>query len=741
MTWLTEIVSGSTKIFINKSSYLISEEIIKQLQQHATVQVVGEDEDWDVAIYLVGYGQESWEEFQVYTTGLHQTLDKSLRTHAKFLLVIPDVKSAFGKVAKTIVEQFGKNFGLSYLIVETKSVSSTTKAASQIVNLLVGESAEKESEEVKEKPKTKKAVGFWLGVLLIVLSPWILLGGGVGATLASAYCLSRALQKTDWLWSVRCAQALNRSSQVASALSPLALGYPIKDKLDIAHQIGEVVLQTDKVVNLLHPYAENLLGAKNIHLSSDVSVTASQLSILTEQIADLQIKIQGIESEWQLADTISSKLDQARKISSKVNLLVPQLPQLLSLSGQSQWLVLVQDNTELRPTGGFVDSIGLVTLEDGHITNARFLPTADADAQLKGQVEPPIELKNALGEASWHLRDSNWDPNFPSSAARAAWFVQKELGLEVDGVVAINLSSLASWLKVLGPVDLPDLNSQITSDNWLNTYFSQPSLDAPGKFSSGLAEAVYTKASKLPPDQVSSLFLALVQALETRQMQIWPMTFTAPGLTVASWDGHVGQSKCSSAYFCLQDYIYQADANVGINKVNPYIKQGAILNIVVSQDKVTTRYAMTYSHSGVESGWPMGEYKNYIRVYVPSDSQLKQVEWKGKVVKPQELNKHTQGGLTEIGLLTQLSPGETGQLSLLWEQAVSNQPRWHYQLELVSQSGISPYPVQIVINYPSNWWLQAGSDIKQQFASPGQIGYNSLIRGSQYVSIDWAPSN
>ena len=61
------------------------------------------------------------------------------------------------------------------------------------------------------------------------------------------------------------------------------------------------------------------------------------------------------------------------------------------------------------------------------------------DGQLKGHVDPPAPMRDLLGQEHWYLRDSNWDPDFKESAARAAWFYEKEGGVPVDGVIAINV--------------------------------------------------------------------------------------------------------------------------------------------------------------------------------------------------------------------------------------------------------------------------------------------------------------
>ena len=124
---------------------------------------------------------------------------------------------------------------------------------------------------------------------------------------------------------------------------------------------------------------------------------------------------------------------------------------------------------ELRPTGGFIGSFGLITFDGGRLSDLTVNDVYTADGQLNGHVEPPLPIKNYLGEASWWLRDSNWDPDFPTSAKRAEWFLDKELGKKVDGVIATDLYPIKEILKVTGSVFLSDYNSTITSENLYET--------------------------------------------------------------------------------------------------------------------------------------------------------------------------------------------------------------------------------------------------------------------------------
>ena len=168
-----------------------------------------------------------------------------------------------------------------------------------------------------------------------------------------------------------------------------------------------------------------------------------------------------------LAKKLLTKIDFEKFVNlvSECRILAGNIPSLLGQDQGKTYMVLFENNMELRPTGGFIGSFGLVSFDGGRLTDLAVNDVYSADGQLNGHVEPPAPIKNYLGEANWWLRDSNWDPDFPTSAKRAEWFLDKEIGKKVDGAVAVDLSPIREILKITGPIFLSDYNLNISSDN------------------------------------------------------------------------------------------------------------------------------------------------------------------------------------------------------------------------------------------------------------------------------------
>jgi len=104
----------------------------------------------------------------------------------------------------------------------------------------------------------------------------------------------------------------------------------------------------------------------------------------------------------------------------------------------------------------FIGSFAILSFKKGALSNLEVYDVYTADGQLKGYVEPPWQLKTYLDQPTWYLRDSNWDPDFSVSAQRAEWFLDKSLGIRVDGVVGIDLSLVKNLVGVLGSLYVAD---------------------------------------------------------------------------------------------------------------------------------------------------------------------------------------------------------------------------------------------------------------------------------------------
>lgn len=439
----------------------------------------------------------------------------------------------------------------------------------------------------------------------------------------------------------------------------------------------------------------------NMLLKAAISSQSTDKKMVDQMIAELDPAYESLSLAQPLLKGLSweEPVNEIRRAMANLRLLAPIMPELLGMNGRRVYLILFQNNTEVRPTGGFIGSYGILTLDKGGIVDFEVEDVYAADGQLKGHVEPPAELKRYLGEAGWYLRDSNWDPDFPTSALRAAWFLEKEIGRTVDGVIGINLYVAQGILEELGEISLPDFQEKINAHNLFERaeYHSEvnffPGSTQKKDFLGAVARALFEKIKGLDGKMVVGLGRTAYASFLSKDIAVFANDKKAASIFSAlGWDGGLKENRCLPETACFADYLMVVEANVGVNKANYFVKRNtSFLVKFLENGRIEEKLSILYQNSSATEIFPAGEYKNYLRVYLPTGIELKEILMKeptsGKQEKIDEKNITIaeEHGHTSVGFLVEVpikesklievtyeipseSPADKGQYTLLWQK-------------------------------------------------------------------------
>ncbi|MBU2577409.1 DUF4012 domain-containing protein, partial [Patescibacteria group bacterium] len=384
----------------------------------------------------------------------------------------------------------------------------------------------------------------------------------------------------------------------------------------------------------------NFINGESSRWEEDLSEIKKNSTYAYEKASLSQSSLERLEKAFILAkkgdlyQELKSLIPQYREILLKSQSLISVAPDMLGITERKNYLVLFQNNMEIRPTGGFIGSYAILGVENGKLVNFEVFDVYQADGQLKGHIEPPEKLKKYLGEANWYLRDSNWDPDYPVSARRAQWFLDKEMHVAADGTIAITLEFAKNLLSVLGEVEVPEYGEIVNSENIFEKaeYYSElgtfPGSTQKKDFLGSLSRTLLGKIKNSGSKELTNVTGAVLKSAEEKEVLFY---FNDPKIQQAvinlNWGGEIRNfNPKSNSGTVFSDYLYLNEANIGINKANYFVKREVDHSINIKEDgKVEEKLTLTYENSSPSDNWPGGRYKTYLRIFLPQGAKINSV--------------------------------------------------------------------------------------------------------------------
>lgn len=443
--------------------------------------------------------------------------------------------------------------------------------------------------------------------------------------------------------------------------------------------------------------------------------------------------------------------------------LAPRLPQLLGMNGPQRYLIMAQNEDELRPTGGFLTGAGVITVENGRILD---LALSDAnsvdDWANKPYAFPPQPYYDFMLAEMFLFRDANFWPDFPTSARQAMdlyAYGQDVSGL--SGAVALDQEFLRLLVEATGPIEVGD-GRAIDANNLIRT-LQQARDPEEGQaigdwvgdrkaFLAGFAGAI---RGRLENDfsSVDPVRLArnMRVALDERHLQLY-MLGAEDVLSDAGWDGGLPVAPPG-------DFWMVVDTNMGFNKVNIYIDRAFDYQIDLTDPVApSARLTTTYTHSGQPTGEPCYQgveaefeagadylaladkcYWNYVRAYVPSGSVLLDSSrhvvdgatlFSGQTWDSTAQTVEDPSGLTAFANFLLIAQGQTAVFELAYALPAGvlrpqDDGSTLYELRVNKQAGTRPEPVRITVALP------AGAEVLESVpALAAQAGNTVTIEGN-----------
>jgi hypothetical protein len=220
---------------------------------------------------------------------------------------------------------------------------------------------------------------------------------------------------------------------------------------------------------------------------------------------------------------LQSKIDDAATAMGVADRALQVMPQMVGADGPRHYLLVMQNNAEIRATGGLPGAVALLTANHGKLTMVREVSGASF-GEAPAPVLPlqPAEEKLFGENLGRYVLDANLTPDFARSADlwKARW--EQTQPQQVDGVISLDTVSLSYLLKALGPVTVDGV--RLTSDNVVDELLSKvydrlPDPADQDVFFGRVAKAVFGKVSSFSGSK-QQLLQALRQSADERRILV-----------------------------------------------------------------------------------------------------------------------------------------------------------------------------------------------------------------------------
>lgn len=415
---------------------------------------------------------------------------------------------------------------------------------------------------------------------------------------------------------------------------------------------------------------------------------------------------------------------------------LPYADELVGREKPQTILILVQNNDELRATGGFISAFGRLVLEQGSLAELKF---ADSYWVQRDDVEyagAPKPMQQYMGTRLMTFRDANWSPDFPTTAQAVKGIFRQDTGVDVDGVVTVDMRALQLVIDALAPLHVEGLGEDLNGDSVvaeIKQIWDRPVFDNEDEFNQWwaarkalipmLADAILARVLEGSVNYVD-LALVSLQALDARSVQVWiDQPKIADELARLAWDGSVSAPEAG-------DFIGLVDTNLGYNKVDSVIERAvdyevawaeanqgdagrAMALLTVTYDHpvevadhrcdITPRYGTSYDDMAARC------YFNYVRLYVPSGSELIGVDG---VLADSVESRRGEGGTQVFSGYFVLPPGDKQDVTFTYylPEYLSSPPDsdMAYALSVRRQSGTKPLSLTVDVS-----GRQLSTDVKR----------------------------
>lgn len=384
----------------------------------------------------------------------------------------------------------------------------------------------------------------------------------------------------------------------------------------------------------------------------------------------------------QIADALKTAETYCEKLDSMVhslNSIVQVLPSMLGTESHANdaprnYLILAQTNAEARPSGGLTGSLGLVTVQGGRVSLQPFV----SDSEIQNADEPVVDLTaeerllftDKLGK---DIRDVNFTPDFPRTGEIVSAMWNRQYGVAVDGVIAIDPLFLQNMLAVTGGIAMPDgstLDGANTAQTLLHDVYARMTSQETDEYFAVAAQAAFDHIMQ-NAGNFKSYVKALSTSVEQGHVMVWSAHEDEQNLIADSaisgkliTEGakpqvgvYISDETESKMDWYLHREVTTEFQKVARNGANQYTVHIKLQNTMTAEEAASEADYVTGGGNIV----PKGQIKTALFIYAPANGRL--VDWEFQNADDYKGVTLHNGLTVGVGDVT-LQPGESYEITV-----------------------------------------------------------------------------
>lgn len=547
----------------------------------------------------------------------------------------------------------------------------------------------------------------------------------------------------------------------------------IEDSSELTSNISEVIVISGEMSDAISPFITKDINPFDTTKSVTLVDGIKKIEEINKKL------IPALDKLHQSLNKLPMRLIPGSRgaLLRKINTDIPKLKQVIIDSEKyvdiflnfvgsdmlKRYVFIFQNNQELRATGGFIGSFGLMNIDKGVVKSLDIKEIYNPDGQLLKQILAPQPLQDLT--TRWYLRDSNWFADFPTSAQKIISFYEKTGGATPDGVISLTPTVIERLLTITGPITLDNYGVTVSADNFVKVTQYQTGVaydkvtNKPKQFIADLAPILINNLLSSDASQYYKIIEALNNSFQEKHILLYFLDSTLQE-TVQNYN--LG----GKLYETPKDYLSVVHSNIGGYKTDGVMQDSLNLSTHIQDNgSVINKLIITRVHKGgnTEYEWWNQDNINYMRVYMPKGARILNTQgYTDKEEKESlegiasydqdadlqavnntlvhnedwDIDTFEESGKSVVGGWVITKPGDTSQITLEYELPFTVKSNDIYSLILQKQSGTLGVKYQYSLDIPKK--MKVSWDESSFALERTDSGYkvpDGVLRTDEYIGL------